>query len=283
MLQTFGDIHDRRLTMKGGPAWNRLAASTGIGFAVAVIATGVIGEAKDIAFAGDVYTASNEVFGSITMLTGVAAVMLFWFTGTLAARVRQLEGGSGRLAAVVNGSGAFISGSLALGIAGVFAARNGGAPELAAFTTGLLDGPTLFFPAAAYVTAAGVVGMRAEGLPTYSQWLARISIPLGATYIALAGLQIFKYYAWINETGYISFAVWVIALSAIGISRWGDMDERAIGIAPVAPARRAPAPAPETVELDEDEDEVPRPRARKPAARKTTTRKTTGKAPAHKR
>jgi hypothetical protein len=262
--------------MKGGPGWNKLAAATGIGFAAALIAGGVIGEVKDIAFAGDVYKASNEVFGSSTMLTGVAAVLFFWFTGTLAARCRQLEGGSGRLAAVVNGSGAFISGALALGIAGVFAARNGGAPDLAAFTTGLLDGPSLFFPAAAYVTAAGVVGIRAEGLPTYSRVFARLSVPLGAAYIALAGLQIFKYYAWINETGYISFAVWVAALSVIGIMRWGDMDDRAIGIAPVAPARPAPAPAPEPFE--DDEQAAPRPR--KPAARKTAARK---KAPARKR
>ena len=264
--------------MKGGPAWNRLAASTGIGFAAALVAVGVIGEAKDIAFAGDVYTASNEVFGSVTMLMGVAAVLLLWFTGTLAARVRQLEGGSGRLAAVVNGSGAFLAGSLALGIAGVFAARNGGAPDLAAFTTGLLDGPTLFFPAAAYVTAAGVVGVRAEGLPSYSQWLARLSIPLGATYIALAGLQLFKYYAWINETGYITFAAWVLALSIIGVQRWGDMDERSTGAVRAAPAR--PVPAPQAVEIDDVDAPV---RPRKPAARKSTARKTTAKAPARKR
>jgi hypothetical protein len=263
--------------MRGGPAWNRLAAATGIGFALALGAAGVIGEVKDIAFAGDVYKSSNEIFGSSVMLTGVAAVMLFWFTGTLAARVRQLEGGSGRLAAVVNGSGAIIAGSLALSVAGVFAARNGGAPELAALTTGLLNGPSLFFPAAAYVTAAGVVGMRTDGLPTPSRVLSRLSIPLGAAYIALAGLQVFKYYAWINETGYISFGVWVAILSVIGIQRWGDMDERAIGIAPVAPVRPAPIP------VVDEEDEAPAPRPRKPAARKPAARKTTAKAPARKR
>jgi hypothetical protein len=279
--------------MKGGPAWNRLAAATGVGFAAALVAAGVIGEMKDIAFAGDVYAASNEVFGSITMLTGVAAVLLFWFTGTLAARARQLEGGSGRLAAVVNGSGAFIAGSLALSIASVFAARNGGAPELAAFTTGLLDGPALFFPAAAYVTAVGVVGVRSEGSPDdgstprsgayeAGRFLgglpARLSIALGAAYVALAGLQIFKYYAWINETGYISFAVWVAFFSIVGISRWGDMDERAIGIAPVAPRRPTP-PAPEP----DEQEETPSPaRPRKPAARKATPRKPKPKAPARK-
>ncbi len=265
--------------MKGGPAWNRLAAATGVGFAAALIATGVISEVKDIAFAGDAYKASNEVFGSLTMLSGVAAVLLFWFTGTLAARIRQLEGGSGRLAAVVNGSGAFLSGAIALGVAGVFAARNGGAPDLAALTTGIYDGPTLLFPAAAYVTATGLVGLRTEGLPSYSQWLARLSIPLGGAYVALAGLQIFKYYAWINETVEVSFAVWVVALSIIGIMRWGDMDERAIGIAPVAPARPAPVPAPEP---EDDEEDAPAPRPRKPAARKSTARKPKAKAPARK-
>ena len=256
--------------MKGGPLWNRLAAATGIGFVAAIVASAVISETKDIAFAGDVAASSNEVFGSVTLLTGVAAVLLYWFTGTLAARIRQLEGGSGRLAAVVNGSGAFISGALALSIAGVFAARNGGAPDLAALTTAILDGPTLLFPAAAYVTAAGVVGIRAEGLPNYSRLLSLLSVPLGGAFIALAGLQIFKYYAWINETGYISFAVWVLALSIIGVQRWGDMDERTIGIAPVAPARdRIPEPEPE----NEDEEPAPRPRPRKPAARKASRKK----------
>jgi hypothetical protein len=267
--------------MKGGPAWNRLAASTGIMFALAIAATGIISEAKDLHFAGDSVAASNEVFGSITMLTGVAAVMLFWFTGTLAARCRQLEGGSGRLSAVVNGSGALIAGVIALGTAALFAARNAGAPDLAALASGIYDGPTLLFPAAAYVTAAGVVGIRAEGLPTPSRLLSRLSPLLGATYIAFAGLQIFQNYAWINDTTYITFIVWVLLLSVIGVQRWGDMDERAIGIAPVAPPR--PAPRPEAVQID-DEGEAPQPRPRKPAARKTAARKTTAKkAPARKR
>jgi hypothetical protein len=267
--------------MKGGPAWNRLAAATGIGFVAAVVANALILEMKDIAFAGDVAQASNEVFGTTTLLTGVAAVLLFWFSGTLAARIRQLEGGSGRLAAVVNASGAVLAGTLAISVAGVFAARNGGAPDLAALTTGLIDGPTLLFPTAAYVTAAGVVGIRAEGLPTASRVLARLSPLLGASYIAMAGLQVFKYYAWINDTAYITFLVWVLALSIIGVQRWGDMDERAIGVAPVAPARvRAPEPV-----YEEEEEAAPAPRSRKPTARKSTARKTGAKkkAPARRR
>jgi len=261
--------------MKGGPAWNRLAAATGIGFVAAIAASAIIMETKDIAFAGDVAKASNEVFGTVTLLAGVGALLFFWFAGTLAARCRQLEGGSGRLAAVVNGSGAAIGAILSLGIAGIFAARNGGAPDLAALSTAIYDGPILFFAAAAFVTAAGVVAIRADGLPTLSRIVALLSPLLGGAFIAMAGLQIFKYYAWINDTVYISFLVWVLILSIIGIQRWGDMDERAIGVAPVAPARVAP-PAPEP---DDDDEPAPRP-VRKPAARKTAAKK---KAPARKR
>jgi hypothetical protein len=106
-------------------------------------------------------------------------------------------------------------------------------------------------------------------------------VPLGAAFIAMAGLQIFKYYAWINETAYISFAAWVLVVGIIGVKRWGEMDDRALGVAPVVPARvvRAPEPEPD----DEEEEPAPAPRPRKPAARKTTTRKSTPrKAPARK-
>lgn len=261
-----------------GPGWNRLAAATGIGFAALIAATGIIGEMKDIAFAGDVARASNEVYGTLVLLTGMAAVLLFWFTGTLAARLRQLEGGSGRLAAVVNGSGAILAGMLALGVGTLFAARNGDAGELATLATGILDGPMLFFPAAAYVAAAGVVGIRAEGLPGYSLLLARLSLPLAGAFLAMAGLQIFKYYAWINEVGYISFIVWVLLLSIIGVMRWGDMDEPE-----GRPVRAAPPPAPRTpLVVEETVDVAPVPRPRKPAARKSTARKATRKPPARK-
>ena len=255
-----------------GPGWNRLAAATGIGFVALVAATGVIGEIKDIQFAGDIAQASNEVYGTLVLLTGMAAVLLFWFTGTLAARMRQLEGGSGRLAAIVNGSGAIIAGGLAFAVGSLFAARNGDAGELATLATGLLDGPTLFFPAAAYVAAAGVVGIRAEGLPNYSSLLARLSLPLSAALLAMAGLQIFKYYAWINEVGYISFSAWLLALSIIGVMRWGEMDEPE-----GRPVRAVAAPAPRSPIVVEETVDAPAPRPRKPAARKPAARKTTRK------
>jgi hypothetical protein len=246
--------------------WSRIAAATGIDFVAAIVAAAIIFEVKDLQFAGDAAKASNEVFGSIAMLWGVGAASLFWFTGTLAARIRQLEGGSGRLAAMVNTSGSFIAGLIALSAGILFAARNSGSTELANLVTAILDGPTWVFPAAVYVTATGVVGIRTPGLPVYSRVVARLSVPLGAAFIAGAGLQIFKNYAWINDTAYISFLAWVLILSIIGIMRWGEMDEEA-----GRPAR-ARAAAAESTPIVATRVRRARP-ARKTTARKSTARR----------
>ncbi len=231
----------------------RMAAATGLLFAAAVVATGVISEMKDFDRAGDlVLQASNEVYGTTTLLTGFAAVFFFAFASTLAARIRQLEGGSGRLAAAVNASGAIISGTLALSVGVAYAARSTGSADLAALLTGLLDGPALFFPAAVFLGAGSTVALRTASIPNYSMWTARLIFPLSLAYLAFGGLQLFKNYAWINETGYISFAVAVAITSLIGINRWGEMDGTtpsqrraasapAPAAAPAAPAKRKPA------------------------------------------
>jgi hypothetical protein len=237
----------------------RLAAASGIFFAVAIAVTGIIGESKDFQFAGDVaLRASNEVFGTLTLLTGLAAGALFWFSSTFAARMRQLEGGSGRLAAAVNGSGAILAGLLALSVSIMFAARSGGSTDLAALATGLLDGPALFFPASVFLMASGLAALRGQNMPRYSSWTARLIIGLSLAYLAFAGLQLFKNYAWINETGFITFGIAVLVISIIGIYRWGEMDEG-------APAARRVAPAPTIASAASSPAAAP---ARKPAARK---------------
>jgi hypothetical protein len=244
----------------------RLAAATGVLFVAAIAAVAIIGEIKDFQFSGDyALRASNEVFGTTQLLTGFAAAFFFWFASTLAARVRQLEGGSGRLAAAVNGSGAIIAGLLALSVSIEFGARSGGSADLAALATALLDGPGLFFPAAVLIGASALVALRAEGLPAYSTNVARVSVLLSAAFIAGAGLQLFNNYAWINDTAYIAFLAWVLVLSVIGFIRWKDMDASAPArrAAPAAPPAAAPAPAP----AEAPPARKPRPR-RKAAPRK---------------
>jgi hypothetical protein len=228
----------------------RVAAATGILFVVALAAGGIIMEMKDFERPGDLaLQASNEVFGTVTLLTGFAAGFFFWFASTLAARIRELEGGSGRLAAAVNGSGAIIAGVLALSTSVSFAARSTGSADLAALTTGILDGPVLFFPAAVFLAAGSVVTLRTPSVPVYSMWTARLILPLAFAYGAGAGLQLFKNYAWINETAYISFLIVILVVSIIGIQRWGEMDAEAPREG--RPTRRgvaaSPQPEPPTV------------------------------------
>jgi hypothetical protein len=224
----------------------RFAAATGLLFAATIVATGIISEVKEFDRAGDlVLQSSNEVFGTVSLLTGFAAAFFFAFGSTLAARIRQLEGGSGRLAAAVNGSGAIIAGVLAVSVGIGYAARSTGSADLAALLTGLLDGPTLFFPAAVFLGSGSLVALRTPSIPGYSMWSARLIFPLSLAYLAMAGLQLFKNYAWINETGYISFVVTIAIVSLIGINRWGEMDGTtpAQRRAPAAPVAAPAAPA----------------------------------------
>lgn len=247
----------------------RIAAATGLMFAAAVAAGAILGEIKEFDTPGDlVLRASNEVAGTSLLLTGFAAIFFFWFASTLAGRIRQLEGGSGRLAAAVNGSGAIIAGVLALSVAVGFAARNSGSTDLAVLTTALLDGPGLFFPAAVFLGAGSLVAIRTPSIPAYSMWSARLILLLGLSYGALAGLQLFKNYAWINETGYISFVIAIIVTSIIGIRRWEDMDDKPRSGRPSPPA----APEPE-VAVPVAPARAARPATRKPKAKKAAPRK----------
>jgi hypothetical protein len=242
-----------------GPIYSRIAAASGIGFVALIATVAIIGQVKDLPGYGDAAGASNEVFGTIALLTGVGAALLLWFVGTFAARVRQLEGGSGRLAAAVNTSGAIIVTFLTLGVTVLYAARSANSPGIARVATGIVDGPGMFFAAAVLVGAGGIVGFRARNnLPIYSRVLAMLSLPLSAAYIAGAGLMLFKNYAWINDTGYITFLAFTLCLSVIGVLRWSEMDESSW--------------RPETPSVDielEPAEVVP---ARKPAARRATAK-----------
>lgn len=264
-----------------GPFYARLAAGSGVGFVAALAAIVIIGEVKDFRTAADFALASsNEVFGTTGMLLGLAVALFLWFSGTLSARLRQLEltsGDSPRLSSVVLASGALIAGLLAVAGAAQFGARHAVSGEVALALTGLADGifygPLLAFPIAVYIGATGVVGVRAEGLPLYSAALARLSLLASLAFLGGGSLWLFRRLAWIDETTIIVFLVWVLALSIVGILRWGDMDEGAFA-APAAPARRrAEVQEVEEVPTEAMPRQTPAPRRRKPARRKPGARK----------
>lgn len=245
-------------------AYAKQAAASGIDFVAVIAAIGIIERWKHLNTPGEIaVNASQNIFATVTLLYGVAAVFLFWFVSTLSARMRQLEGGSGRLASAVNTSGAIIAGILAIGLGAMWAAHSTTSTDSAALATSLLDGPTVFFPAAVLVGASGVIGTRARGLPVYSRVVSRLSLPLALAFIGGGGLILFKDYAWINDTGNIVFGVWILILSIIGIVRWTDLDET--GDAPVVKDEPDAAPTPREQPASRKPREVPAPRpARKP-------------------
>ncbi len=259
--------------MKGGPLWNRIAAATGIDFVAALATIAIIAQVKDFENSNDFLGASNEVWGVYALLLGLAAVFFLWFTSVFVARLRQVErasGTSGRLAMAVLASGAVIAGGFVMAIAAQWTGRELGATEVGLLSTAILEGPVLAFPIATYIVAAGLCVVRADGVAPPSRIIALLSLVIAPAYIALAGVQLFNNYAWMDETAMIVFLVWVLAVSAVGIDRWATIDEGwEPGRAPSpAPVREAPPPMPEPLPGPPPDVTAPQPRTRKPAARK---------------
>jgi len=248
----------------------KLAAAAGLAYVGALATFAIIAQVKDFEHVSDIIGSSNEMFGSLGIIAVFSGVFFLWFASTAATRFRQVElsyGGSGRLAGAMYGSAIVITGVIALEVAVQWAARTGGA-DLGALANALIEGPTLAGPVIVFLGAGGLITVRAEGLAPPSPFLGRLAIATSAAFGVLAGLQLFKNYAWINETTYVTFTAWILVMSIIGISRWGALD----GDVTAAPARSTPPPAPAA--------EAPVVAARKPAARK---RKPAARKPAAKR
>ncbi|MEX0875385.1 MAG: hypothetical protein WD646_02235 [Actinomycetota bacterium] len=245
----------------------KLAAASGLAFVGIVVAFAIISEVKDFEHVSDINGASNEMWGSLVLLAGAASAALLWFVSTATARFRQVEtgyGGSGRLSAAMFGSGLLIAGGIGLNVGVMYASRFGGA-DYGALSNALLEGPTLGVPIAVFLAAGGLVTMRAEGLRPPSPFLGRLALATSAAYGVLIGLQLFKQYAWINETGYAVFAAWILVMSVLGIARWGAIDGE-----DAAPSRAAPAaPGPLAAAAAPTRKPARKAGARKPAARKT--------------
>ncbi len=248
----------------------KLAAASGLAYVGLIASFLIISEMEDFEHVSDIIGASNEMFGSLAIMAVFASVALFWFIPTAAARFRQVEqgyGGSGRLAGVMFASGIFIASTISLSVGVLWAARTGGA-DLGALANALIEGPTLGAALLVFLLAGGLVTVRAEGLAPPSPFLGRLALASSAAVGVLVGLQLFKNYAWINETAYGILGGWVLVISIIGISRWGALD----GDTSAAPTRSAPAAAP-AAEAPAALARKPAARKRKPAARKSSAKR----------
>jgi hypothetical protein len=262
---------------QGGPFWNRIAAATGLDFVATGIVIAVLAQVKDFENSSDFIGASNEVWGVYALMLGFAATFFLWFTSIFVARLRQVEaasGTSGRLANAVAMSGAVFSGSLVLALASQWAARQLGASQVGELSTAVLEGPVLGYVIAVYIGAAGLTIVRAgAGVSAASRRVAQLSLLVAPAFLALDSIQIFNNYAWIDETGYIMFLLWVLAVSVIGLQRWGAIDDGYTRSEPAAADEIEPIVAPEPLAGPERAVTASRPAARKPAARKPAARK----------
>ena len=166
------------------------------------------------------------MFGSLEIISVFAGVFFLWFASAATKRFQQVElsyGGSGRLAGAMYGSAVIIAGVIALEVAVQWAMRTGGA-DLGGLANALIEGPTLAAPVIVFLGAGGLITVRAEGLAPPSPFLGRLALATSAAFGVLAGLQLFKNYAWINETTYLTFTAWILVMSIIGIARWGALD-----------------------------------------------------------
>jgi hypothetical protein len=213
--------------VKRGTLWNRLAAATGIDFVVAGVVIAIIAQNKGFENAEDWVGASDNLWALYVLLLGLAGAFFMWFTSIFVARLRQVEdvsGTSGRLARAQQMAGSVIAANIALAVGVQWAARMLGATEIAPLSTALLEGPTMAFPIAAYIGAAGIAVTRAgPGAPS-SRITAYASVLIAPFYLVLAAIQVFKNYAWIDETGYFVFLAWVLVVSAQGVQRWASID-----------------------------------------------------------
>lgn len=273
---------------KGGPFWNRLAAASGIDFVVAGLAIAILAQVKEFENSSDFVSASNEVWGVYALLLGFATSLFLWFTSIFVARLRQVEaatGTSGRLANAVLASGSVIASGFVLSLASQWAARQLGAGDLAELSTALLEGPALDYAIAVYIGAAGLAVLRAgASVAAPSRVVAQLSVLIAPTFLVLGSIQLFNNYAWIDETGLLLFLLWVLAVSVIGVQRWGAIDA---GWEPASEPATDAVPPLEPLEETREMRAAERPRAapkpktakRKPAKPKAAKKK----APTRKR
>jgi hypothetical protein len=163
-------------------------------------------------------------------LAGLGAASLMWFSGSLRAHLRRVEGAPGRLSAVAFGSGMgaavllFVAGSLFLAPAStvVFAEEadrvllDPSASQVAE-SAGFIAFTYALFAAAVMITASSLLAVRSGALPVWFGWVGFV--------VALALVFNVLYFF-----GFLVFLLWILVASIILMMRSGEGAEA--GLAP---------------------------------------------------
>lgn len=209
----------------------RLAASTGLGFAVLLIVSGFLpGSPKK--WNADQMTIEHYLQGKhkeilvSMMLSGLALVAILWFLASFAGMFR--DAGQGRLATVMYGAGvataaiAGVGDALQLGLSKVTETTPDANTIAALYGVSTWLYARIFWPMAALALATWLASRRSKAMP---DWYALLSLLAGCVFI-ISGLSLrdtgfFTITGGMGVIGFISIAVWIGISSLLLVQRVG--------------------------------------------------------------
>jgi hypothetical protein len=204
----------------------RLDAAAGIAFVVLLLIAAFLPGQPPVATDSipDIrafFKDERESLQAATFFTGLAVIAFLWFLGTLRGRLREAEGGSGRLTAVAFGSGLVVAATALAGQA-LFLTPTLHLTELDDSTVRVLFDASTYvfamigFPAAGLTAGTAAVSLRTGALPR----------AIGAFSAVVAACQVIGAFALYGEddsffgiggaSGFLAFLLfllWVLAVS----------------------------------------------------------------------
>lgn len=204
--------------------WERIAAATGIIFvALGVAAYLIAGQPpKADASAQEViayHHDNRDVLLTSNYLWGVAGIFFLWFLGSLRAHLRRAEGDSGRLSAVVFGSGLVAGTIFTVGVV-VFSSIVEHTPDEATLTlhdVGTQAANFTSFGFIVFAAATALISGRTKVFPAWLGWFGWIVAlaGVGGTLAILVDSGPFATGGAFGNVAFGLFFLWFLALSVV--------------------------------------------------------------------
>lgn len=214
--------------------WEKLAAATGLVFALAIIVALLVApippdpgaSSEEVA---SYYTTNGDKIRLQSFVFGIGGIFFLWFLGTIRAYLRAAEGENGRLSGTAFGAGiaTFAAFGTGVGLAAALAHRVAEQAD-PGVTSALHDVASLAFagtsfPTAVFFTAVALVSGRTKALPAWLGWFSWIIVPVAI----VGGAAVFLdegIFAPGGAFGYAVFALlilWFLAASLVLMRRVG--------------------------------------------------------------
>ncbi len=208
--------------------WERLAALSGLVFAVVLVVGIVVGgkpprvDASPGSIAAFV-SAHHRAMKVGSLLSGLAIIFALWFLGSLFGFMRKAEGDRARLSVVAVTSGTLMGAAALIGstLQAFVASQGGAAAASGAFVlSGLVFG-AIWFPGVALAGAVATLGGRTKALPSWHVGLSTVAavVFLVASFAGVKTSGPLAQFGPISFVALILFAVWIAATSLVVYSK----------------------------------------------------------------